>query len=326
MPIKVPSGLPACEVLECEGVRIVSHELLITKDIRPLHVALLNLMPNKERTETQFARLLGASPLNVTLTLIRMSSHESRNTSASYLGRFYVPFSEAKTKRYDALIITGAPVEVLPFEEVDYWAELQEVFEWSRTSSHMTMAICWAAQAMLYHFYRVPKHQVSRKRFGCAKYRNLVPGSPYLRGFSDEFFVPVSRYTECYAEDLPTDAGLQILCNSEVAGLCLVEDPRHRVLYMFNHIEYDTMSLKEEYDRDIARGLDVHIPENYYPEDDPSNPPLNTWRCHAHLLYSNWLGEISQNQMSFAVPVSVCWTLDDARDENRRPSKLCVMQ
>jgi O-acetylhomoserine (thiol)-lyase len=231
-----------------------------------------------------------------------MSSHKSKNTSSSHLESFYSTFEEARTRKFDALIITGAPVEQLNFEDVTYWEELRQVFDWTQTNVHMTMAICWGAQAMLHHFHRVPKHALSKKAFGCARYQNLRPGSPYLRGFSDEFLMPVSRWTECHKEDLPQGAGLCILCDSEVAGLCLVEDPGHRALYMFNHLEYDTSSLKEEYDRDVAKGIDIAVPMNYYPNDDPSQMPINNWRAHAHLMFSNWISEIFLSQTTLAVP------------------------
>lgn len=302
MPIVIPSGLPAIDILEREGVSVISREAYLRQEGRALEVALLNLMPNKERTETQFARLVGATPLNVELTLIRMSDHKPRNTSAGHLESFYITFAEARARTFDALIVTGAPVEHLPFEEVTYWGELQQVFAWTQTNVHMTLGICWGAQAMLHHWHKVPKHDLDKKAFGCARYKNLAPGSPFLRGFADEFLMPVSRWSECHQADLPKDAGLCVKCNSEVAGLCLVEDPRHRALYMFNHLEYDTTSLKEEYDRDVALGKPIELPINYYPEDDPSKTPLNSWRSHAHLLFTNWIGEVFLTRTVMTVP------------------------
>lgn len=305
MPIKIPSGLPAMDVLEKEGVSVVTHEDSLKQEHRALRIAILNLMPNKERTETQFCRLIGATPLNVELTLIRMTSHTPKNTAAEHLEAFYITFAEAKERRFDGLIITGAPVEKMEFTDVRYWPELTEIFDWSQTNVHMTLAICWGAQAMLYHFHKVPKHTLPRKAFGCMMYENLAPGSPYLRGFSDLFPMPCSRWTECHAEDLPKDQGLCILCDASEGGgggLCLVEDPSHRTLYMFNHLEYDTTSLKEEYDRDVSQGVEIHLPKNYYPGDDPKKKPMNTWRAHANLMFANWIAEMFLTQSGTAVP------------------------
>eukprot|EP00929_Paragymnodinium_shiwhaense_P030816 TRINITY_DN17392_c0_g1_i1.p1 TRINITY_DN17392_c0_g1~~TRINITY_DN17392_c0_g1_i1.p1 ORF type:complete len:780 (-),score=172.29 TRINITY_DN17392_c0_g1_i1:70-2409(-) len=302
MPIKIPSELPAIDTLEKEGVSVVSDVVVSRQEVRPLRIALLNLMPNKQRTETQFCRLIGASPLTVELSLIRMTHHKSKNTDSTHLEDFYVPFAEAKHQTYDGLIITGAPVETLPYEEVTYWEELCEIFDWTQSHVHMTMAICWGAMAMLWYFQQVPKYNLDKKRFGCAQYRNLAPGSPFLRGFPDEFLMPVSRWTECRIGDLPSDRGLCVLCDSDVAGLCLVEDPSHRALYMFNHLEYDTTSLKEEYDRDVSQKVSIHTPENYYPNNDPSQAPVNMWRGNAQLLFTNWIGEIFLTQTQMSVP------------------------
>lgn len=302
MPIKIPSGLPAIDYLQREGVSVLSHEDYLKQEVRTIQIAILNLMPNKEKTETQFARLIGSSPLNVELTLIRMATHKSKNTSSSHLEDFYITFTEAQTRKFDALIITGAPVEKLEFTDVGYWAELEQVFDWSQTHVHMTLAICWGAQAMLHHFHKVPKHTLKKKAFGLARYKNLRPGSPFLRGFCDEFSMPVSRWTECHAEDLPKDAGLCVMCESDIGGLCLVEDPAHRTLYMFNHLEYDTNSLKEEYDRDVAKGEGIQLPINYFPDDDPSKAPVNRWRANAFLMFGNWIGEIFLTQTTLVVP------------------------
>lgn len=294
MPIKIPTDLPAHDVLRREGVMVMSEESALRQDIRPLHVALVNLMPNKVRTETQFARLIGATPLQIELTLIRMTEHTPKNTSAEHMEAFYRPFSSLTDEKFDGLIITGAPIELLPFEEVTYWDELTRVFDWSQRHVHSNFAVCWGAQAMLHYFHGVEKHALTRKAFGCFPHRNRAPASPYLRGFSDAFTIPVSRWTEIREEELPPDRGLTVLVSADETGPCLIEDPGHRALYMFNHIEYDTTSLKEEYDRDVAKGEPIHVPVHYYPGDDPSQPPENRWRSHAHLLLGNWINQVYQ--------------------------------
>lgn len=295
MPIRIPADLPAHDVLLREGVMVMSEETADRQDIRPLRIALLNLMPNKVRTETQFARLIGATPLQIELTLVAMTDHQPRNTSAAHMEAFYQPFAEIADQRFDGVIVTGAPIELLDFEAVTYWEELRTVFEWTQTHVHRTFAICWGAQAMLHHFHGVPKHALGDKAFGCFRHRAIVPAAPYLRGFSDDFMIPVSRWTEIREPDLPTDAGLEVLVRSDETGPCLIDDPAHRALYMFNHIEYDTTSLDEEYRRDVDRGEAIRIPANYYPGDDPAHPPENRWRSHAHLLFGNWINELYQS-------------------------------
>lgn len=292
MPIKIPEALPAIDVLRAEGVMVMSAETALRQDIRPLQIGLLNLMPNKERTETQFARLIGSTPLQIELTLIRMTEHVSKNTTPAHLEAFYTTFAEARARRFDGLIVTGAPVERLPFEEVGYWGELTELFDWTQTNVTSTFAVCWGAQAMLHHFHGSPKHPLAAKAFGCFRHRNLAPGSPYLRGVSDDIVVPVSRWTEVREADVPP--GLRVLLASPETGPCLIEDPGRRALYMFNHIEYDTTSLDEEYRRDLAAGQPIAPPAHYYPGDDPSRPPENRWRSHAHLLFGNWINELYQ--------------------------------
>ncbi|MEM9147302.1 MAG: homoserine O-succinyltransferase [Pseudomonadota bacterium] len=294
MPIKIPADLPAHDVLSREGVMVMSEETALRQDIRPLQIGLLNLMPNKVRTETQFARLIGATPLQIELTLIKMTEHVSKNTATEHLEAFYIPFEEARRRRFDGFIITGAPIEHLPFDQVTYWGELRTVFDWTQSHVHATFAICWGAQAMLNHFHGVPKHMLPTKAFGCFRHRNLVPSTPYLRGFSDDFVIPVSRWTEIRAAELPDAGDLRLLVSGAETGPCLIEDAGHRALYMFNHIEYDTTSLDEEYRRDVARGDAVAIPRNYYPGDDPACPPENRWRSHAHLLFGNWINEVYQ--------------------------------
>ncbi len=296
MPIKIPNDLPARATLEREGVMVMTEEDAIRQDIRPLRIALLNLMPNKVRTETQFARLIGATPLQVEMSLIRMSDHKPKNTPQAHMIAFYRSFREVEKsgEKFDGLIVTGAPVELLPFEQVTYWDELRRIFDWTQTHVHSTMCICWGAQAALHHFHGVPKHALPRKAFGVYRHRNLKPASPYLRGFSDDFSIPVSRWTEVRMSDLPGHRGLEVLMESDETGLCLVEDPAHRMLYMFNHIEYDTTSLAEEYWRDIEAGRDIQIPANYFPGNDPHATPENRWRSHAHLLFGNWINEVYQ--------------------------------
>ena len=294
MPIKIPSDLPAHDVLTREGVMVMSEETALRQDIRPLQIGLVNLMPKKVQTETQLARLIGATPLQIELTLIRMTDHRSRNTAEAHLEAFYQPFAEARDRAFDGLIVTGAPIEHLPFEDVTYWPELREIFDWTQSNVHATFAICWGAQAMLHHFHGVPKHHLENKAFGCFRHRNLAPASPYLRGFSDDFVVPVSRWTEVRTQDLPKSASLEVLMQSDQVGPCLIHDPSHRALYMFNHLEYDSGTLKEEYDRDVAKGEPIEVPLNYFPGDDPSRAPENRWRSHAHLLFGNWINQIYQ--------------------------------
>ena len=294
MPITLPSSLPAFGVLSDEGVMVMSRSRAARQDIRPLRIGLLNLMPKKIQTETQFARLIGATPLQIELSLIRMTEHETRNTAAEHMAEFYRPFQEVKHERFDGLIITGAPIEHLPYADVTYWDELTEVFEWTRTHVHQTFGVCWGGMAMLWHFYRIQKHMLPAKAFGCYRHRNLAPASPYLRGFSDDVLIPVSRWTELRQPEIDAVPALKTLIGSDEVGPCLIEDPAHRALMIFNHFEYDSTTLKEEYDRDVAAGKPINVPRNYYPDDDPAKTPLNRWRSHAHLLYGNWINEIYQ--------------------------------
>lgn len=296
MPITLPSDLPAYAVLEREGVMVMGENRAEHQDIRPLRIGLLNLMPKKIQTETQFARLIGATPLQIDLQLIRMSEHETKNTAAGHMETFYRPFQEvlASGEKFDGLIITGAPIEHLPFEAVTYWEELRQVMDWTQTHVHSTFGVCWGGMAMINHFHGVPKHILGAKLFGCFRHQNLFPASPYLRGFSDDVLIPVSRWTEMKADEVE-NAGLKILIGSDETGPCLVEDPAHRALYIFNHFEYESGTLKEEYDRDVQAGGRIEVPVNYYPDDDPSKKPLNRWRSHAHLLYGNWINEIYQS-------------------------------
>ncbi|MGR3495250.1 homoserine O-succinyltransferase [Citreimonas sp.] len=295
MPIKLPADLPAFDVLTREGVSVMADALAERQDIRPLRIGLLNLMPKKIQTENQFARLIGATPLQIEFSLIRMSEHQTRNTAAEHMETFYRPFAEVADSgdRFDGLIITGAPIEHLPFEEVTYWDELTQVFDWTQDHVHSTFGVCWGGMAMIHHFHGVAKHMLDAKAFGCVRHDNCAPASPYLRGFSDDMVIPVSRWTELKRDEIAA-AGLPILIDSAETGPCLVEDPAHRALYIFNHLEYDSDTLKQEYDRDVAEGRAINVPANYYPGDDPAKRPQNRWRSHAHLLYGNWINEIYQ--------------------------------
>ncbi|MEE4347812.1 MAG: homoserine O-succinyltransferase [Paracoccaceae bacterium] len=297
MPIKLPATLPAFNVLTREGVMVMDEDQAARQDIRPLKIGLLNLMPKKIQTENQFARLIGATPLQIELSLIRMSEHQTKNTAAEHMESFYRPFSEvaASGDKYDGLIITGAPIEHLPFEEVTYWDELRRVFDWTQSHVHSTFGVCWGGMAMTYHFHGVQKHMLEAKAFGCFRHRNMAPASPYLRGFSDDCVIPVSRWTEMKQAEIDAAPGLVTLLASDEVGPALVEDPGHRALYIFNHFEYDSDTLKQEYDRDAASGAPIKVPVNYYPDDDPARTPLNRWRSHAHLLYGNWINQIYQS-------------------------------
>ncbi|MGD9295126.1 MAG: homoserine O-succinyltransferase [Roseobacter sp.] len=294
MPIKIPADLPAYDVLKREGVSVMDPDQAARQDIRPLRIGLLNLMPKKIQTENQFARLIGATPLQIELSLIRMSEHQTKNTAAEHMESFYRPFQEVKQEKFDGLIITGAPIEHLDFKAVTYWDELCDVMDWTQTNVHSTFGVCWGGMAMINYFHGVDKHLLNAKAFGCYRHKNLAPASPYLRGFSDDCVIPVSRWTEMRQDEIDAVDGLTTLLGSDEVGPCLVEDPAHRALYIFNHFEYDRDTLKQEYDRDVASGTPINVPLNYYPDDDPSRTPLNRWRSHAHLLYGNWLTEVYQ--------------------------------
>jgi homoserine O-succinyltransferase len=294
MPIRIPSKLPAHDILKNEGVMVMSRGDANKQDIRPLQIGLLNLMPKKIQTETQFARLIGATPLQIDLTLIRMTEHNSKTTSQDHMEAFYTSFQEIKHRKFDGLVITGAPIEHLPFEDVTYWDELKQVMDWTQTHVHSTFGVCWGGMAMLYHFHGIDKHITDKKLFGCFRQQVVDHSSPYLRGFSDDLVIPVSRWTENKQAEIEAVKDLNILINSHETGPCLIEDPARRALYIFNHFEYDRGTLKEEYDRDIAKDAPINVPCNYYPDDDPAQPPLNRWRGHGHLLYGNWINQIYQ--------------------------------
>jgi homoserine O-succinyltransferase len=294
MPIKIPDQLPAFQTLLQEGVSVMTDSVAIRQDIRPLQIGLLNLMPNKIKTEVQIARLVGASPLQVELSLVRIGGHKSKNTSEEHLLSFYKTWDEVKHRKFDGFIVTGAPVEMLDYEDVTYWDELRQIFDWTETNVHSTLNICWGAMAAIYHFHGVPKYTLSEKAFGVYQHRNLNPASPYLLGFSDDFAVPVSRWTEVLSKDIDPASGLEVLMTSSETGLCTVAEKKGNRLYMFNHVEYDSTSLADEYFRDQTAGVPIKMPANYFPHNDPAQIPLNRWRSHAHLLFGNWINQVYQ--------------------------------
>ena len=289
MPIKIPTHLPARRVLEREGVPLIDEDRAMRQDIRPLRVAVLNLMPEKHKTETQLARVLGATPLQVEMSLLWLTTHTAKTTSAEHITEFYRPWREVEHEKFDGLIVTGAPIEQLPFEDVFYWRELCEIFDWSRTHVHGLFNLCWGAQAALYHFYGIPKHALAAKAFGVYPHRVLNPSHPLTLGLNDEIPVPVSRHTENRRADFEGHPELEILVESPTTGLALVYDRVLNHVHMFNHLEYDSTTLDDEFKRDRAKGEAIQLPANYYPDDDPERAPVNCWRAGGHLLYANWL-------------------------------------
>ncbi|MBR6703330.1 MAG: homoserine O-succinyltransferase [Clostridia bacterium] len=289
MPIKIPNDLPAVKTLQEENIFVMTETRAITQDIRPLRILILNLMPKKIETETQLARLLGNTPLQVEPTLIRTSSHQSKNVAQEHLLAFYKTFEDVKHENFDGMIITGAPVEHMDFEEVEYWQELSEIMEWSKSHVHSTLHICWASQAGLYYHYGINKHQTPEKIFGVFPHEVEYKSSILFRGFDDTFMVPQSRHTTVLREDIEKVKELKILASSKKAGVYAVSTKNGRQIFITGHSEYDADTLQNEYLRDISQGKKCNIPENYYPDDNPNNPPLVTWRAHAHLLFSNWL-------------------------------------
>ncbi len=289
MPVNIPHALPARMTLESENVFVMSERRAGHQDIRPLRIAIVNLMPTKIATETQLLRLLGNTPLQIKITLLRMDSHEARNTAREHLASFYATFDQVRDQKFDGLVVTGAPVELLPFEEVDYWKELREVMDWSTAHVFSTLHVCWGAQAGLYHHFGIQKYPLPRKMFGVFPHRVLEPHSELLRGFDEEFPAPHSRHTEVRPEDVHAAEGLTVLAESSEAGIYLAASRDLRQVFVTGHPEYDRDTLKSEYDRDVAKGLDIAVPRNYYPGDDPARPPRMTWRSHAFLLYANWL-------------------------------------
>ena len=289
MPIKIPDQLPATRTLRQENIFVMTETRAITQDIRPLQILLLNLMPTKADTETQLARVLGNTPLQIELELIAPSRHVSRNTSQQHMLTFYKTFAEVKNRTFDGLIITGAPVEHLPFEEVDYWPELCEIMEWSKRNVHSTLHICWGAQAGLYYHYGIPKRALPQKLFGV--FQHTLEDSNFIlfRGFDDSFWVPHSRNTTVWREDMEAVPELKIMASSPEAGVYAAKTALGRQVFLMGHAEYDRDTLKKEYQRDVAAGVDIQIPRHYFPQDDPSREPQVRWRSCAHLLYGNWL-------------------------------------
>jgi homoserine O-succinyltransferase/O-acetyltransferase len=289
MPVRIPNDLPARKTLADENIFVMTTERAVHQDIRPLRIAVLNLMPTKIVTETQILRLLGNTPLQVDITFIRMDMHESKNTPAEHLDAFYESLDDVLHERFDGLVITGAPVENLPFQEVDYWPELVRLMDWSRTNVWSTLHICWGAQAALFHHFQVPKYSVPCKVFGLFAHRVLAPNEPVMRGFDEVFHAPHSRHTEVRRADIEAVKSLKLLAVSEEAGVYMAVSEDRRMVFVTGHPEYDRLTLKAEYDRDVAKGLPIAVPKNYFPSDDPTREPQVTWRSHAHLLYSNWL-------------------------------------
>ena len=289
MPIKIPNQLPATETLSRENIFVMTETRAITQDIRPLQILLLNLMPTKVDTETQLARVLGNTPLQIELELIAPSDHVSKNTSQAHMLAFYKSFAEVKDRRFDGLVITGAPVELLPFEEVDYWEELCEIMEWSKTHVHSTLHICWGAQAGLYYHYGIQKHILERKLFGVFEHTVEDPNYILFRGFDDRFMVPHSRNTTVLRQDIEAVEGLKVLAASPEAGVYAVKNEGSSQVFLMGHLEYDRDTLKREYLRDVKAGVDIQLPKHYFPNDDPSRDPVVTWRSCGHLLYANWL-------------------------------------
>ncbi|MBD2845746.1 homoserine O-succinyltransferase [Paenibacillus sp. IB182496] len=289
MPIKIPDSLPAKEVLTRENIFVMDESVAYKQDIRPLHIAILNLMPTKETTETQLMRLLGNTPLQVEVALLHPRTHTSKNTPIEHLETFYKTFDDIAHHRYDGLIITGAPVERLPFEDVTYWEELQTIMDWSARNVTSTLHICWGAQAGLYHHYGIPKHDLDEKIFGVFPHTINKQNVKLLRGFDELFYVPQSRHTEVRREAIEQVPDLEVLSESEEAGVYIAASRNGRQIFVTGHSEYDPLTLKWEYDRDVAKGLRVGLPKNYYPGDDPTKLPMSSWRAHANLLFSNWL-------------------------------------
>ncbi|MBQ4353576.1 MAG: homoserine O-succinyltransferase [Clostridia bacterium] len=289
MPIKIPNDLPAVQTLADENIFAITETRAITQDIRPLRILLLNLMPKKIETETQLSRMLGNTPLQIELTLIRTASHVSANTAQDHLLAFYKTFSDVMDENFDGLIITGAPVEQMEFEEVDYWEELCAIMEWSKKHVHSTFHICWGAQAGLYYHYGIPKHQLPEKLFGVYPHRADYARSMLLRGMDDEFYIPHSRHTAIDRADVEKTPGLKILASSDITGASIIYAEKYRQFFVLGHSEYDPLTLDAEYRRDVAANLPIHPPVNYYPDDDPSKAPVVRWRSTGMLMYTNWL-------------------------------------
>ena len=289
MPIKIQNDLPAIKILESENIFVMQEDRATTQDIRPLKIVIVNLMPTKVETETQLMRLLGNSPLQVEVELMQMQSHKSKNTSDEHLTKFYKTFDEVRHEKFDGMIVTGAPVEQMPFEEVDYWEELCEVFEWAKKNVYSTMFICWGAQAGLYYRYGIEKYELPKKLFGIYNHMILNSKHPLMRGFDDFFLVPHSRYTGIRPGDVEAVPELEILATSRKAGAAIICSKNGREFYLLGHCEYDYDTLAREYYRDVEKGLNIRMPYNYFPENNVNRKPIMTWRSHGSLLYANWL-------------------------------------
>jgi homoserine O-succinyltransferase len=301
MPIKIPNQLPAKDILTGENIFVMDEDRALHQDIRPLKIAVLNLMPTKIATETQLLRLLGNTSLQVDITLLRTNSHQSKNTPEEHLLNFYLTFDQIRDEKFDALIITGAPVEHLPFEEVDYWPELQDIMDWGLENVFSLFYICWGAQAALYHHFGVQKYPLPAKQFGVFPHRVLEKNVKLLRGFDDVFYAPHSRHTEVRKEDIERVPDLKVLVDSAEAGVYIAGTRDGRQIFVTGHSEYDPLTLKREYDRDVAAGLPIAIPVNYYPGDDPSREPLVRWRGHANLLFANWINYYVYQETPFDI-------------------------
>jgi homoserine O-succinyltransferase len=301
MPVKIPDTLPAMGILESENIFVMGESRAVHQDIRALRVAILNLMPTKIVTETQLLRLLGNSPLQVEVTLLHMESHDSKNTPAEHLLQHYSSFEEVKSEKFDGLIITGAPVEQLPFEEVDYWPELVRLMDWARANVYSTLYVCWGAQAGLYHYYGVPKHALAEKMFGVFPHTLGVRFERLTRGFDDVFYAPHSRHTEVRRDDVLAVPELVLLSESEEAGVYIVLSADRRHVFVTGHSEYDPLTLQGEYVRDLGKGLKIAVPKNYFPGDDPRREPVVRWRGHASLLFTNWLNYYVYQQTPYDV-------------------------
>ena len=289
MPLNLPNKLPAIELLKKENIFVIDLSRATQQDIRPLRIAILNLMPLKITTETDLVRLLSNTPLQIELTFMKLKSHTSKNTPIEHMMAFYTDFEEMRTQKYDGMIVTGAPVEQLDFEEVTYWDELTTIFDWARTHVTSTFYICWAAQAGLYHFYGIPKYPLDKKMFGIFEHHKTQPLHPIFRGFDDAFFVPHSRHTEIHKDDILNCPDLKLLSESEEAGVYMVEARNGREFFITGHSEYSPMTLDTEYKRDLGKGLPIEMPHNYYRHDNPDEGVVVRWRAHANLLFTNWL-------------------------------------
>ncbi|MDR1688930.1 MAG: homoserine O-succinyltransferase [Clostridiales bacterium] len=301
MPIKVPDNLPAKEILSLENIFLMDESKAYKQDIRALQIGVLNLMPKKQETEVQLLRLLGNTALQVEVTLLHMESHVSKNTSKEYLSAFYTVFENIRGRKFDGMIITGAPIEHLEFENVNYWPELTKIMDWCETNVNSTFFICWGAQAGLYYHYGIPKYPLNEKMFGIFKHKKLSKTAMLTRGFDDVFYAPHSRHTEIRREDIVKVKSLELLSDSDESGVYIAADKTGRKIFVTGHSEYDPLTLKEEYERDLAKGQNIKMPKNYFEGDNPANNPVVTWRAHSHLLFSNWLNYYVYQQTPYDI-------------------------